>query len=37
MLILTEVEMELKDVSGPIKDLTMDRLGNGVRNGVRLN
>ena len=24
-LISTEVEMELQDVSGPIKDLTMDR------------
>ena len=33
MLILTEVEMELQDVSGPIKDLTIDRLGFHVQNG----
>lgn len=33
MLILTEVEMELQDVSGPIKDLTMDRLRFHEQNG----
>jgi hypothetical protein len=27
MPMLTEVEMELQDVSGPIQDLTMDQLG----------